>query len=108
MLSLNRCGKPASERQPDARPADVAVQQLPDFLLCRVEQRRDGNRDNNIADNSCSVTNSQLKPWWAVDLGQMSYVETIAVFTENCPSCGKTEYIDFTALFEDYFLILAF
>ena len=53
----------------------------------------DGNPDGILSDNSCTTVTysyATTNPWWAVDLGQPTYVDTIFIISPNwCQSCSK-------------------
>ena len=51
----------------------------------------DGRRDTSMASLSCSVTNLETNPWWAVDLGVPLTVT--GVFLTNRDGAGACEQV---------------
>ena len=53
----------------------------------------DGNPDGILSNNSCTTVTysyATTNPWWAVDLGQPTYVDNIFIISpSNCTSCSK-------------------
>ena len=43
----------------------------------------DGNADGDISHGSVAQTLVELHPWWEVDLGETSYIDTIQIYTRT-------------------------
>ena len=48
----------------------------------------DGNTDDNYFADSCTSTNGQAWPWWAVDLGAVTAVKSVMI-TNRGDCCCK-------------------
>ena len=50
----------------------------------------DGNRNGLDSDASVSASGFYSNPWWSVDFGQLTCVQTVIIFSEVCQNfCGK-------------------
>ena len=50
----------------------------------------DGNRDGVPDEGSISASGFYSNPWWSVDFGQLTFVQTVIIFSESCSNfCGE-------------------
>jgi hypothetical protein len=60
---------------------------LPGYLTDSAASAVDGNTDGNFFDGSVTATNLDPNPWWQVDLGVSTAVNSIAIFNRT-DCCG--------------------
>jgi len=59
----------------------------------------DGNTDGDFYHGSVSHTNGELNPWWQVDLGASTAIDTIAIW--NRTDCCGNRLSDYWVLVSD-------
>ena len=61
---------------------------LDHIYIPTADKAVDGNSASNFTYQSCTHTNEQYHPWWAVDLGAKNLVSEV-VITNRGDCCGK-------------------
>ena len=93
----SKCSRPTVYWFPDKNVAlNKPAYQSSQYQDHEAKRAVDGNSDTKFVHGYCSHTQTDYRPWWAVDLGWSIWVDKVGLTTRNATQLGETNDFVFT------------